>query len=175
METKFFSKSSRRNRILAIQRAWPEKPGSTLQRVGPCRVQFSQAGDRARVVLHRIFSNFLDFDPNQASPVVDSYLALQERDLTFAAVPTDTLEFVEQRLRFPPGLAPKQLPARVSGVRDAGQPPSHPDLRVMLDRDLALLQGRVQTHPTGAGASRLYKHGGLSLMESLVPWLALKS
>lgn len=51
-----------------------EEPGTTLKRVPACRVQFAQAQDRARVVLHRIFENYLDFKPEAAAPVVESYL-----------------------------------------------------------------------------------------------------
>ncbi|MBN2145087.1 MAG: hypothetical protein JW774_10725 [Candidatus Aureabacteria bacterium] len=41
-------------------------------------------------------------------------------------------------------------------------------------RNLALLKGRVKTVGTGSAASRLYKHGGLSLMEMFTPWLELE-
>ncbi len=51
-----------------------EEPGATLKRVPACRVQFAQAQDRARVVLHRIFENYLDFKPESAGSVIDSYL-----------------------------------------------------------------------------------------------------
>lgn len=51
-----------------------EEPGATLKRVPACRVQFAQAQDRARVVLHRIFENYLDFKPEAPAPVVESYL-----------------------------------------------------------------------------------------------------
>jgi hypothetical protein len=54
------------------------------------------------------------------------------------------------------------------------QPPEHPDLKVLADRQLAIVQGRVQTHPPGPASSRLYKHGGLSLMEMLTPWIVLE-
>lgn len=52
-----------------------EEPGSTLKRVPAVRVQFSHANDRARVVLHRLFSNYLEADPNFSAMIVDSYLA----------------------------------------------------------------------------------------------------
>jgi hypothetical protein len=32
----------------------------------------------------------------------------------------------------------------------------------------------VQPHPPGPAASKLYKHGGLSLMEMLTPWVLLE-
>ncbi len=65
-----------------------EEPGSTLKRVPAVRVQFSHAPDRARVVLHRLFHNYLDFDPSTAAPVVESYLALWQRHMT---VDTDSM------------------------------------------------------------------------------------
>jgi hypothetical protein len=58
------------------------EPGSTLKRVPSVRVQFSHAADRAHVVLHRLFSNYRDFDPNTAAPVVESYLSLWQRHTT---------------------------------------------------------------------------------------------
>lgn len=57
----------------------------------------------------------------------------------------------------------------------AEEPPNHPDLAVLRDKNLAILRGRVQTHPPGPGGSRLYKHGGLSLMEMLVPWIVVEN
>jgi hypothetical protein len=38
----------------------------------------------------------------------------------------------------------------------------------------AMVKGRVHTRSTGQAAARLYKHGGLSLMECFVPWLVLE-
>src|SRR3990172_8176221 len=62
-----------------------EEPGATLKRVPACRVQFAQAQDRARVVLHRIFANYLDFKPESVSAVVDSYLNVWRRHAQFDA------------------------------------------------------------------------------------------
>jgi hypothetical protein len=56
-----------------------QEPGATLKRVPACRVQFAQADDRARVVLHRIFENYLDFKPASVAPVVESYLNVWRR------------------------------------------------------------------------------------------------
>jgi hypothetical protein len=39
---------------------------------------------------------------------------------------------------------------------------------------VAMIKGRVKTKSTGDAASRLYKHGGLSLMEMLVPWIEIE-
>lgn len=53
-------------------------------------------------------------------------------------------------------------------------PPSHPDLAVISHRGVAMVRGRIQTHPPGPAGTRLYKHGGLSLMEMLTPWIILE-
>lgn len=63
---------------------------------------------------------------------------------------------------------------RYRRLSDEGkQPPDHPDLVVFPGRKVAVLRGRIQTHPPGKAASRLYKHGGLSVMEILTPWILL--
>jgi hypothetical protein len=53
-----------------------QEPGNTLKRVAALRVQFAQASeaDRARVVLHRLFENHLQFRTSDATPTVDSYI-----------------------------------------------------------------------------------------------------
>ena len=56
-----------------------EEPGATLKRVPCCRVQFSQAADRVRVVLHRLFENHNHFDPDAAAPVVKSFINVWQR------------------------------------------------------------------------------------------------
>jgi hypothetical protein len=53
-------------------------------------------------------------------------------------------------------------------------PPQHPDLMIYPSYKVAVIRGRVQTHPPGKSATRLYKHGGLSIMEMLVPWVILE-
>lgn len=62
---------------------------------------------------------------------------------------------------------------RYRRLTDEGKPPDHPDLIVYPNRKVAVLHGRIQTHPPGKAASRLYKHGGLSIMEMLTPWILL--
>ncbi len=59
-------------------------------------------------------------------------------------------------------------------TEEDARPPEHPDLAVYPGRKVAVLRGRIQTHPPGKAASRLYKHGGLSIMEMLVPWIVLE-
>jgi hypothetical protein len=56
-----------------------DEPGATLKRVPCCRVQFRQATDRVRVVLHRLFGNYDLLNPNIAAPVVDSFINAWQR------------------------------------------------------------------------------------------------
>lgn len=45
---------------------------------------------------------------------------------------------------------------------------------IFVANGFAMVKGRVQTRSTGQAATRLYKHGGMSLMECFTPWLALE-
>ncbi len=54
-------------------------------------------------------------------------------------------------------------------------PPDHPDLAIIEGKNLAILRGRVQPHFQGPASNKLYRHGGLSLMEMLTPWIVLES
>jgi hypothetical protein len=68
-----------------------EEPGATLKRVPRCDVNFAMGGnggtfdarlaDRARVVLHRLFENYLTFDSSRADGIVDSYLNAWRRHM----------------------------------------------------------------------------------------------
>lgn len=51
-----------------------EEPGSTLKRVPSCRIQFAHSADRAKVVLHRLFENYLESNHDICTPIIDSYL-----------------------------------------------------------------------------------------------------
>jgi hypothetical protein len=53
-------------------------------------------------------------------------------------------------------------------------PPASDDIIIDETKRVALLKGRVKTRSTGEAASKLYKHGGLSLMEMLTPWIVLE-
>ena len=64
---------------------------------------------------------------------------------------------------------------RFARLAERPNPPDHRGVHVMGDRGVAMIRGRVQTHPRGEGARKLYKHGGMSLMEMLVPWLVLEA
>jgi len=53
-------------------------------------------------------------------------------------------------------------------------PPQTDDVFIDTLHKVAMIKGRVKTKSTGDAASRLYKHGGLSLMEMLVPWIKIE-
>ena len=55
------------------------EPGSTLKRVPSCRVRFEHASDKARIVLHRLFLNYLDVDTTRARSTVESYVSAWQR------------------------------------------------------------------------------------------------
>ena len=62
-------------------------------------------------------------------------------------------------------------------LQDGERPLDHPDVAVLSDptgKQVMMLRGRVQTHVPGEQSNRLYKHGGLSLMEMLTPWVVLE-
>lgn len=52
--------------------------------------------------------------------------------------------------------------------------PSSEDVFVDESRQVAVLKGRIKTRSTGEAGRKLYKHGGLSLMEMLTPWIELE-
>ena len=58
---------------------------------------------------------------------------------------------------------------------DEALPASRPGLWVDRKRRLAMLAGRCHNRPQAPSASRsVYRHGGLTLMEMLTPWLVLE-
>jgi hypothetical protein len=63
---------------------------------------------------------------------------------------------------------------RFARLDEKPDPPQHRGAAVLRDRGVAMIRGRVQTHPRGEGSRKLYKHGGLSLMEMLTPWIVLE-
>ena len=54
-------------------------------------------------------------------------------------------------------------------------PPPGDDVVIDKSRNVALIRGRVKTRSTSAASTRLYKHGGLSLMEMITPWIELET
>jgi len=73
--------SNRENKVTLFASIYSdlEEPGSTLKRVTPCRIRFEHASDKARVVLHRLFENYLDLKPEDCRPLIDSYLGAWRR------------------------------------------------------------------------------------------------
>lgn len=54
-------------------------------------------------------------------------------------------------------------------------PPESDNIFVDTQKQVAMLKGRVKTRSTGEAAAKLYKHGGLSLMEMFIPWVELET
>lgn len=57
---------------------------------------------------------------------------------------------------------------------DEPLPSDVPELQVLGDRRLAMLRGRIKNRPQGPSGNKVYRHGGMSLMEMLTPWLVLR-
>lgn len=49
-----------------------------------------------------------------------------------------------------------------------------PGLQIFPEKRLAMLRGRLKNRPQGHAAAKVYRHGGLSLMEMLTPWIVLE-
>lgn len=64
---------------------------------------------------------------------------------------------------------------RCAFLKDKPNCPQSDDVFVDTARQVAMVKGRVKTRSTGDAASKLYKHGGLSLMEMVTPWIELAS
>lgn len=71
--------------------------------------------------------------------------------------------------------APAMLSQQRNRTFAVEEPPPeyHSDLQYIPARRLGILRGRLKTHPRGSSGRKLYQHGGLSLMEALVPWILL--
>lgn len=52
--------------------------------------------------------------------------------------------------------------------------PASDDVYISQSQKTAMVKGRVRTKSTGDAARKLYKHGGLSLMEMITPWIELE-
>lgn len=59
-------------------------------------------------------------------------------------------------------------------LEEKKDPPKTDDILVDPARKVAVIKGRVRSRSTGEGATRIYKHGGLSLMEMLTPWIEME-
>jgi hypothetical protein len=74
-----FSNRSNQVKLFASIYSDRDEPGSTLKRVPRCTIQFDNTKDRCNVILHRLFKNYLTFDPGAVSPVIESYLQLWKK------------------------------------------------------------------------------------------------
>lgn len=63
---------------------------------------------------------------------------------------------------------------RFAYLSDKPNPPQSDDIVIYDIKQVAMLKGRIKTRSTGESAVKLYKHGGLSLMEMLTPWVVLE-
>ena len=57
---------------------------------------------------------------------------------------------------------------------DETLPDNITELKSIPRRKLAMLKGRIKNRPKGQSANKVFRHGGLSLMEMLTPWLVIK-
>ena len=73
-----------------------QEPGATLMRVPNVRVQFARStpADKAKVVLHRLFRDFIAFDPAAVSGTIDSMLNTWRR-----FIPTFDSEGFQSRMQ----------------------------------------------------------------------------
>ena len=60
-------------------------------------------------------------------------------------------------------------------LEDKPGTPVSDDIFIVQSQNVAMLKGRVRARSTGEAASRLYRHGGLSLMEMITPWIELEA
>jgi len=58
---------------------------------------------------------------------------------------------------------------------DNPKSPQSEDIVIHKGKQLAMIKGRVKTKSTGEAVAKLYKHGSLSLMEMLTPWVVLET
>jgi hypothetical protein len=60
-------------------------------------------------------------------------------------------------------------------LSDNPNPPKSDDIIIDEAKGVAMVKGRIKTRSTGEAAMKLYKHGGLSFMEMLIPWVVLET
>jgi len=59
-------------------------------------------------------------------------------------------------------------------IKEKPDIPVSDDIFISDSKKVAMVKGRVRTRSTGEAASKLYRHGGLSLMEMITPWIELE-
>ena len=74
-----FSNRSNQVTLFASIYSDREQPGSTLKRVPRCTIQFDNTKDRCKVILHRLFENYLHFQHKSVDSVISSYIQLWKK------------------------------------------------------------------------------------------------
>ena len=59
-------------------------------------------------------------------------------------------------------------------VENISQIPEIPELQKVSDLNLLMIRGRIKNRPKGSSANKVFRHGGLSLMEVITPYLVLE-
>jgi hypothetical protein len=52
--------------------------------------------------------------------------------------------------------------------------PDKSDLQIISDMNLAMIRGRIKNRPKGSASNKVFRHGGLSLMEVITPYLVFE-
>lgn len=108
-----FSNRSKQVTLFASIYSDREEPGSTFKRVPRCSVQFDNSRDRCNVILHRLFENYLTFDRSAIMPVIESYVQLWQRHVSFD--PEDMKSRFKETYPFSPSLMDillKRIPSK---------------------------------------------------------------
>ncbi|MDP2302478.1 MAG: hypothetical protein Q8N03_08645 [Ignavibacteria bacterium] len=59
-------------------------------------------------------------------------------------------------------------------VEPLTQIPELSELQIVSDINLAMIRGRIKNRPKGSSSNKVFRHGGLSLMEMITPFLVLE-
>ena len=57
---------------------------------------------------------------------------------------------------------------------DENPPENISEFKLFSNRSLVMIKGRIKNRPKGHTANKVFRHGGLSLMEMLTPWFVIK-
>ncbi|MBV6465976.1 MAG: hypothetical protein DCC43_13195 [Candidatus Brocadia sp.] len=108
-----FSNRSKQITLFASLYGDREEPGSTLKRVKPFMVKFDNTKDQCKVILHRLFENYLEFNNKSPSPVIDSFVNIWQRHVSLDA--NELKSRFHETYPFSPSLIDiilKKIPAR---------------------------------------------------------------
>jgi len=57
---------------------------------------------------------------------------------------------------------------------DNENPPDDLKLQLIKNKNLAMLRGKIKNRPKGHSSNKVFRHGGMSLMEMITPWLVIE-